>query len=118
MLVTTLSKELVNGLTGNVTGFSTDNFPMVKFDNVATTTVEPVTLSVKDKDDPIKLIGTRTQIPLKLCHYCPQISGNDTTLLGSPLWVTSLLVDKCMLQFLQQKTHLVFHLLDLIMPTR
>ena len=34
MLVTTLSKELVNGLTGIVTSFSTDNFPMVKFDNV------------------------------------------------------------------------------------
>ena len=67
MLVTTLSKELVNGLTGIVTSISTDNFPMVKFDNVATMTVEPVTLSVKDKDDPIKLTGTRTQIPLKLC---------------------------------------------------
>ena len=66
MLVTTLSKELVNGLTGIVTSFSTDNFPMVKFDNVAIVTVEPVTLSVKDRDESHKLVGTRTQIPLKL----------------------------------------------------
>lgn len=67
MLITTLSKELVNGSTGIVTGFSTDSFPIVKFDDVATVTVKPVTLSVKDRDDPSKLIGKRTQIPLKLC---------------------------------------------------
>lgn len=67
MLVTTLSKELVNGSTGIVTGFSTDSFPIVKFDDVAIVTVKPVTLSVKNRNDPSKLIGKRTQIPLKLC---------------------------------------------------
>ena len=40
---------------------------MVTFDNVAIVTVEPVMLSVKDRDESSKLIGTRTQIPLKLC---------------------------------------------------
>ena len=50
MLVTTLSKELVNGSTGIVTGFSTDSFPIVKFHDVAIVTVKPVMLSVKDRD--------------------------------------------------------------------
>ena len=67
MLVTTLSKQLVNGSTGIITGFSTDSFPIVKFDDVAIVTVKPVTQSVSDRNDPFKVIGKRTQIPLKLC---------------------------------------------------
>ncbi len=66
MLLTNLSKDLVNGSLGVVKGFNQQRFPMVQFDGESSLVIEPTTLTVSDRNDPSKIVAKRTQLPLKL----------------------------------------------------
>ena len=66
MLITNLSKDLVNGSTGIVTPFNHQRFPVVTFDEGICFTVEPKTLADTDRNDTSKMVAQRTQLPLKL----------------------------------------------------
>ena len=66
MLLTNLSRDLVNGSLGVVKAFDQQRFPLVQFEDGHSLTIEPVTLTVADKNDPSKIVAMRTQLPLKL----------------------------------------------------
>ena len=66
MLLTNLSKDLVNGCLGVVKAFNQHRFPLVQFDDGHSLAIEPVTLTVADRNDPSEIVATRTQLPLKL----------------------------------------------------
>ena len=66
MLLTNLSKDLVNGYLAVVEAINKHRFPLLQFDNRHSLTIEPVTLTVADRNDPSKIVATRTQLPLKL----------------------------------------------------
>jgi ATP-dependent DNA helicase PIF1 len=58
-------RGIVNGALGKVTGFTGafSKMPIVKFNNGVTMTMEAVTWSIRENE---KVIGSRTQIPLRL----------------------------------------------------
>ena len=66
MLLTNLSKDLVNGYLGVVEAINKHRFPLLQFDNRHSLTIKPVTLTVADRNDPSEIVATRTQLPLKL----------------------------------------------------
>lgn len=66
MLIYNISRTLVNGSTGFVTGYSSKGYPVVTFDDGTSLTVEPITLAVTDPTDPNRIVAQRTQVPLKL----------------------------------------------------
>lgn len=66
MLIYNISRTLVNGSTGFVTGYSSKGYPVVTFDDGTSLTVEPITFAVTDPTDPNRIVAQRTQVPLKL----------------------------------------------------
>lgn len=66
MLLSNLSKDLVNGSTGVVKEFILQRFPLVEFNGGCSFTIEPKTLTVADRNDPSKIVAKRTQLLLKL----------------------------------------------------
>ena len=51
-----------------LTNFSNDqqSFPLAQFDDGHSMTIEPVTMTVADKNDPSIIVATRCQLPLQL----------------------------------------------------
>lgn len=64
MFTYNINDNIKNGVLGSVVGFSND-LPVVRTD-LETIVVKKVTWSVYDRHDSSKVVGTRTQIPLKL----------------------------------------------------
>jgi ATP-dependent DNA helicase PIF1 len=70
MLTYNISPTLVNGSRGIVTGFTSENYPIVEFINSGTVIIKPNKFSLYHtlRNGKIKLIGYAVQVPLRIAY--------------------------------------------------
>jgi ATP-dependent DNA helicase PIF1 len=70
MLTYNISPTLVNGSRGIVTGFTSENYPIVQFINSGTIIIKPIKFCLYHtlKNGKIKLIGYAVQVPLRIAY--------------------------------------------------
>jgi ATP-dependent DNA helicase PIF1 len=82
MLTYNISSTLVNGSRGIITGFTTENYPIVEFLNNSVIVVKPIKFSLYHTlyNGKVKLVGYAIQIPLKIAYALTIHSSQGSTL--------------------------------------